>query len=591
MELAIQNCPACSAVVMEGSDQCPECGKELPKPDVNPQPVARTMISPEEQACPKCGSPTPRGVLRCRDCGSYMSADVEAAALAKQASRGFASLPAMAGFMGRVSYGTPGVSNSSFSEVASDDDFDLNAGVGMSDDAMQDFEGRTGVGEAYPVGAGGEDDFEMGEGGTATAAPEAPPSPVSTGTDDYAVTSGGLPTFEEEKQPTASAAAPAGEARRTDAPPVPKVDHSVETAGDVLLDAAIAEEKDSAKRQKYGRRRRRVVAASTTGDRFMVFCPNGHRIQVQDKHRGRTGRCPNCKSPFFVPLAQVSAVQGEAGAAGAPGADAAAAAAPAQTAYSTWITDLRLHRVNPGKLKLKPGSLEAEHEAVDVSASPEHVLIAVLFAGGGPFRAMQEPKKKAATREAMLEHLKGGKPLSELPVPKQHTLSPDQLQVLKIVQPTVPGEESLFADVPVFGEGRIAIRVPAADTPNERAYLSFTLSQFRGFAQLLADTFSLTGFGAATSIPMTDEFTEAKCHYSDNTLKALLPDRLLYYKSDPAMKLMVLGRKCQKCGLVVSEDSRKKEKIGGKTDASVAKAQCPKCKQKFGDITLYGFPE
>jgi hypothetical protein len=40
----------------------------------------------------------------------------------------------------------------------------------------------------------------------------------------------------------------------------------------------------------------------------------------------------------------------------------------------------------------------------------------------------------------------------------------------------------------------------------------------------------------------------------------------------------------------VSEDSRKKEKIGGKSDASVAKALCPKCKSKFGDITLYGLP-
>jgi uncharacterized protein with PIN domain len=71
-------------------------------------------------------------------------------------------------------------------------------------------------------------------------------------------------------------------------------------------------------------------------------------------------------------------------------------------------------------------------------------------------------------------------------------------------------------------------------------------------------------------------------------MHSLQPEKLDYYKADPAMKLTVLGRRCEKCGLVVSEDSRKKEKIGGKSDASVAKARCPKCKSKFGNITLYG---
>jgi hypothetical protein len=71
-------------------------------------------------------------------------------------------------------------------------------------------------------------------------------------------------------------------------------------------------------------------------------------------------------------------------------------------------------------------------------------------------------------------------------------------------------------------------------------------------------------------------------------LSILAPERLEYYRADPAINLVVLGRRCEKCGLVVSEESRRKEKIGGKSDASVAKARCPKCKAKFGSITLYG---
>ena len=138
-----------------------------------------------------------------------------------------------------------------------------------------------------------------------------------------------------------------------------------------------------------------------------------------------------------------------------------------------------MHRVNPAKLKLKPGSLEGDYDTVDLGACTEHLLVAIVFSGGGPFRAMQEPKKKPLTRKAMLDHLAANKPLAELPVPRNVPLTPELLTQLKIVQPPVPGEELMFADVPVFGLGRIALRVPAADAAGERAYLSFALSQFR----------------------------------------------------------------------------------------------------------------
>jgi hypothetical protein len=189
----------------------------------------------------------------------------------------------------------------------------------------------------------------------------------------------------------------------------------------------------------------------------------------------------------------------------------------------------------------------------------------------------------------MLDHLAAKKPPAELPL-KNFPLTPDLLAQMKIVQPAVPGEESLFADVPVFGEGRIAVRVPAADAPAGRAYLSFLLSQFRELSRTLSDAYGLADYGAGLSIPITDETSESTCHYSEAILRALPTERLDYYRADPAFKLVVLGRRCQQCGLVVSEDSRKKEKIGGKSDASVAKARCPKCKGKFGSITLYGLP-
>lgn len=586
MEVALRECPACQAVVMGSETVCSDCGAALPPLPV-PEPVVVEPATPagNEVACPRCGMTMPPSVLRCRDCGAYLNPEVEAAAMARMASRmyqGMRSGP-MTGVPGQFgsSFGSPAAS--SFSTVADDDDFDLNPSVSFGESAPV-VPTALSLSEA-PSTAAAETDFE--------------PLEQSSG-ESYDVSSIPLaesPPPEVIPEIPAESATPASD----DTPPVPNaargtadesgVDHSVQTAGAALLSTALEEEQESQSRQKGGRRKLRSQTMALAPGRFLVFCPNGHRIQVQDKHRGRTGRCPNCKGIFFVPLAETSQTTGEGGAVAAPAEGASAeSAAPGTTAgYSRWITDISLHRVNPANLKLKPGSLQGESLPVDLGIAADHLLVAVLFSGGGPFRAMQEPKKKLATRKEMLEHFAANKALVELKLPAHHSLSREQLQQLKIVQPSIPGEESLFADVPVFGEGRIGVRVPALDAANTRAYLSFTLSQFRQFSEVLAESYGLNDFGAGTSIPLQDDFVASTCHYSENSLQSVPLDKLPYYQADTVRKLIVLGRKCEKCGLVVSEDARKKEKIGGKSDSSVAKAKCPKCKQKMGSITLYGF--
>jgi len=608
MDVSIVECPECGAAVMGDEQVCSGCGKPLPSAEVPSQP-ARTLVTPTEETCPRCGAKVPRGVLRCRDCGSYMSAEVEAAAMAQQANRMYATGGSSGGLRGGgAAFGTSpynqalSPATSSFAEVADDDDFDLVPNVGLVDMRLRDIEDDAHAKQS----AGDEDDFEMGDGSAADDYGVAGGGP-STAVEEPVAHAGGLPGV-AAPVPDAGAAAAipdleelggAAKAPSTTAgagsPPVPDVAHSVQTGGDALLDAALAEQAEAEKRGKLGRRRpRRTAITGMSADRILIFCPKGHRIQVQEKHRGRTGRCPNCKALFFVPLPETGQTDGQAG--GGPAAENAVAgdaavpdgAAAVPAGYGKWITDVRLHRINPAKLKLVPGSLEADYQTVDLGASPENLLIAVVFSGSGPFRGMQEPKKKPATRQSMLEHLAAKKPVGELPVSAKYLLTPDLLAQLKIVQPSVPGEESLFADVPVFGTGRIAVRVAPADATNERAYLSFTLSQFREFSQLLSESFGLADYGTGTSIPLVDNLTEATCHYSEAVMRPLAPERLEYYRADPAIKLVVLGRRCEKCGLVVSEDSRKKEKIGGASDASVAKAKCPKCKAKFGNITLYG---
>jgi hypothetical protein len=75
------------------------------------------------------------------------------------------------------------------------------------------------------------------------------------------------------------------------------------------------------------------------------------------------------------------------------------------------------------------------------------------------------------------------------------------------------------------------------------------------------------------------------CHYNDETTMTIVADAT-YYEVDDAYVVTRVGCRCGSCGLAVSEDARKKEKIGGKAGKGLAKAVCPKCKRIFGDNPL-----
>ena len=97
--------------------------------------------------------------------------------------------------------------------------------------------------------------------------------------------------------------------------------------------------------------------------------------------------------------------------------------------------------------------------------------------------------------------------------------------------------------------------------------------------------FADQGFGVAHEIPLVEEFTEQSCHYSEEKFRSI--EKADFYQADSESTVKLVGRKCEACGLVVSEDSRKKEKIGGANGRGIAKAKCSKCNEKFGDISLF----
>lgn len=588
MDLSIKDCPACGAVLIGDSTQCPMCGEMLAAEEVPEDPLAGVPRLPthnnspagsDENICPKCGARVPKLVIRCRDCGAFMQPEVEEALRAKQSSlvtdrtwtRAVDEGDAQAAGATPLEAATD-LEAGRLADVAEDNDFDFRSDVELVDTLRA---------------AGSGEDFEFD-------------GPVDSGqnTEGYAMqpddsalpdSSPETPAEANDATPAAiepgQAAAPAAAAPRveTEAPSGPVVSHSEVTGGDALLNVALQEQAEAAQRAKQMKRRR---ATASPGETFVVFCPRGHRVLVSEKHRGRMGRCPNCKSPFFVPPAPQVAETGVTGAASEAAAGAAAPAPPAESGYRRWLRDVHLHRVNPLKLKLKPDSLLNEYDTADIGLGAGHLLLAVVFSGGGAFRARAEPKKKPATRQALLDHLLAKGPIDKLPVDRHSELAEQQAGLVKIVQPAVPGEETLFAGVPVFGAGRIAVRFPATSEGTERWYASFSLSQFREFSQMLAELFGVQDFGSAVGVPLDNSFTEATCHYSDSKLRAI--DKLDWYRADPAFQLDLIGWKCATCGLVVSEDSRKKEKIGGKSPSSVPKARCPKCKNRFGDKPLYG---
>ncbi|MAG93717.1 MAG: hypothetical protein CMJ48_08215 [Planctomycetaceae bacterium] len=501
-----------------------------------PLPSAADSVESDVE-CQKCGEIMRSELVRCWKCGAFTRDEIAASYQQMRAVKSpviYSDLPE--GASPEVS-GDPGMP--AIDARAGDDDFELAPGSGAIPKHVEGGEAVSLTSPAPPV----ED-------------PAAEPPTSVEATDEPS---------DEEGGPQEQS-------------------HSEATGGDVLLDIAIKEEAETAKRNRLRSKQRRLAPRLAPGA-FIVFCPNGHRIEVHDRHRGLAGRCPKCKSAFHVPAANWETAEasetGEAGAA----ADGKGTPAVGSGKFGPWMMDVRLHTVDPAKLKLKAESLANLFAPADLGASPEGLLVAEFGSKGGLFGS-GDKKKLASAREALHAHLEAGKPVGDVPAGSSQFIEKDALSQLQVVQPAYAVHESMFAGIDVFGVGRIAIRLPAGDEAGGLRFLSFALSDYREFAQVLAeigDAGDLTQYGM---IPLEDVVTELECHYSERKLSSL--EHFDYYQADPAFELELLGRKCQACGIVVSEDSRKKERIGGKTGKGIVKSKCPKCGAAFGSISLYG---
>ncbi len=594
MSVSIIACPSCRSLVLPDTAQCPNCGFVFDEKRVAAEGSAAAQApaesTEEEVPCPGCNELVRKGLVRCWNCGTFMQQEIAETYRRMQVSpprviysENEEGRPADGGAFGgqvtdsgRLVEARPPART----EVADDDDFDVGEGLD-------------------------EGDFDLGT----SEAPSAPNDIVESAP-AYALKQ--EPAAEEEEAPSKAKGKKSAKAAKTKAKEetaekdkkkdesAPEfsnefenrfgLDDQLSATGDGLLRVALAEEAET------GGRRRGKSGDGGGRSGFRVYCPNGHRIEVQERHRGLTGRCPRCRELFVVPAGvwdeEKAQLDEEAQKAAAIAAavhaqnPAAASHQPTEISageYTRWMLDSHFHSIDLKKLVLKAGSLLKDYQESDLGFAPDGMLIVQLVKKGGLLGGGE--KKKLAGREAVLDHLSKGKSRDELPASGRQFFDADSVSQIRIVQPIMSAEHSMFAGVPVFGDGRIAVRLPKQGDSTNPQFLSFRLSEFRRFSKILDEFYGIRKFGEENGVPLDDVFTERFCHFSDQPLKIL--EHLEFYKDDPGFKVVLIGHKCAGCGLVVSEESREKEKIGGKGGKKIAKAKCPKCQKPFGDLPLY----
>jgi hypothetical protein len=586
MAIQIINCPECGTFLLDDTAECHACGHVL---NADLAETTKRSSLPTDQAvdddmdvCPTCGESCRKGLVRCWNCGSFTRPDIEKAYRNKSVTDTVTDkfdLPELDASstneqesMKRRAWSTPENFLSSLPmgrEEDEGDDFELSDDVRMSeaDDSSFDLSDEISLrsegdpfdipAPSYSLAPSNPTPREMP---TLSEEPaEAIPLLSSPSQDEPAEADAEIPISLEAKKPAA----------KTKAKPVL-------TPEEELLKIAADEEAEISKLRKGFRSK----------ESFVVFCPQGHRIRVREKFRGKTGKCPRCESVFIVPQksspkpkkktdVEIATVGGSA-VGGVTGR------------YSRWLNDVHLHTVVPEKLKLKPDSLLNEFQTVDLGFNADEVLIVTLVAAGGLFGGAA--KKKPAARTAMLDYFANPTAAPDgLAAAAKRVVPKEAFSQLVLAQPVPPGTESLFGNIPIFGVGRIAVRLPRAADDKNTQYLSFALSEFRAFSLALQAVCGIEAFGVNTEIPMVDHYETFKCHYNETPVRSL--QQLEYYQKDTNLKLEISGWRCSGCKLIVSEEARKKEKIGGLNGKAIAKAKCPKCTQKFGSNPMYALQE
>ncbi|MDG2128473.1 MAG: hypothetical protein P8K08_10815 [Fuerstiella sp.] len=560
MSTSFQSCPGCEAFILSDTKECPQCGREI---DVKPAVTKETEDAVGDRKfremfdpCPKCNEMVRYGLVRCWNCNAFMRADVEAKyneMKAKPQAIIFSDIPA-----DQRTEMLP-------SRNASDD-----SGGRKMFDAEEEDEAEFTLNH-LPAGGDSGAEFASPASASATAAPQA---------------SAPAEKKESQKAPKAPAAAESGAAAAStptdsDSAPESGTDKSAAkesedqtSSGDInadeLLGIAMQDEKDV-------KRRQRNKVKESHRKRILLPCSCGAWIRVREDQGGRTLRCRQCKNPFIVPEIKKKEKSPQE-----------ARGTETQQITVGWIEDLQLHVITPTDVVLKPGSLEKTVENVDggFHESGLHLVKYAAPAKKSMFgKAANGPPALEQQRLQIREHIQKTGAIADLPFGELQTITAEQTNRIRLIQPVSEAHESMFAGVPVFGDGRIAVYVPLELPENRQAFISMPLSVHRRFSEQVSNLFGLKIPAEDNGVPATEETDTLFCFLSEVKIEAVR--NLDYYENDPGFAVELSGYICEACGAAITESSRKNKKLGGAAGKGLAKAKCPKCSNKFGNQKAY----
>lgn len=583
MSTVIRSCPGCKSLILSDTDQCPECGhvfyerRKTESSGVAPSTPDALKSASIQDPCPHCGELVRSGLVRCWSCNGFMRADV-AARYRDLTTKPQPIIYSTISPEERTDFLPPRAEMSDFAHrhVVETDGFQLGSGISSgttpnSSGSDFDVDGGFSVNsEAQSAPVSAEKTKSSSRQKTPKPAPEGPDKPQSTTQVTTAV-----PVT--ERAPKSSEPAPAA----TTEPEKPAEKSSTgggnrpNRGGDEdLFSIAVEEQKEVKKRrgQKTAERLRKQV---------LVPCSCGAWIRVNEDQAGKSVRCKQCKQGVLVPGIRKKAEKSEK--------SAEKKAATPKLSIS-WVDDAWYHVLSPASLVLKSGSLTGKHVEVDLAITDTGLQV-LTFSGAAKKRSLfsfvSSGKKVAhqVRRKQIREQVGASGDFKNLENVEIRTVSADRISELRLVQPVAKVSESMFAGVPVFGEGRVAVFLPVDLDEGKQAFLSFTLSNWRSFSYQLKSRFGTELPSTENGIPETDKSETLSCFLNQSKIDAV--KGLIFYQQDAAFQLELTGYKCKSCGTAVSEEGRKKAKLGGVKGRSIAKAKCPKCAGKMQAEAIY----
>ena len=365
---------------------------------------------------------------------------------------------------------------------------------------------------------------------------------------------------------------------------------------DELLSIAIQEQKESARRRK---------ASGIPLVQIIMPCPAcGALVRTTEEFSGKLAGCQKCGTMVLIPVIDSPAPKEK---------KLRKKVSPSRPL--TWLTDGWLHSFLPTSLVLKPGSMADNHVLTDIALTESALFVVQYrrdsgkYVKGPPAEGAEKTMMQSA-REKLLSYLRRSPPepekvvdeirerwkklreyvaktgeFKDFPNAEIRFITSEHVRDLRLVQPITRVQESMFAGVPVFGDGRIATFLPLKSADGQQSYLSLPLSTFRVFNERLTSLFSAGLPASENGVPETEKSDSFTCHLNQSRFDAV--SNVAYYQRDPGYELELVGYRCTSCGITISESGRAAKKLGGSNAKGLIKTKCPKCGGKFGYDPLY----